>query len=104
MAENRRFRLRPKADKDLEEIYEYSYRAFGSARAERYIRDLSAAFHKLAKEPQRGMDYGHVRPHLLAYPVVSHVVFFKPSVDGITILRVLHKSMDCERHLSSFPS
>ena len=99
MPENRRFQLRPQADKDLESIYAYSYREFGSARAQRYIRDLSAAFRKLAAEPQLGMDYSHVRPHLMAYQVVSHVVFFKPSVDGITVLRVLHKSMDCERHL-----
>jgi toxin ParE1/3/4 len=99
MPENKKFRLRPKAEEDLENIYEYSYREFGSARADQYIRDLDAAFHKLADEPSLGSDYSHVHLNLMAYKVVSHVVFFKPSVDGITILRVLHKSMDYGRHL-----
>ena len=54
MSENKKFRLRPKAEEDLENIYEYSYREFGSARADQYIRDLDAAFHKLAVEPSLG--------------------------------------------------
>ncbi len=99
MPENKKFRLRPKAKEDIENIYKYSYREFGSARADQYIRDLDAAFHKLADEPSLGSGYSHVRPDLVAYRVVSHVVFYKPSVDGITILRVLHKSMDYGRHL-----
>lgn len=99
MPENKKFRLRPKADKDLENIYDYSFQEFGSARAERYIRDLDDAFHKLADEPSLGSNYSHVRPDLMAYRVVSHVVFFKPLVDGINILRVLHKSMDYRRHV-----
>jgi toxin ParE1/3/4 len=99
MPENRKFRIRPKADRDLEDIYEYSYQEFGGARADQYIRDLDAAFHKLADEPSLGSDYSHVRPDLMAYRVVSHVIFFKPSIDGITVLRVLHKSMDYGRHL-----
>ena len=99
MPENKKFRVRPKAEKDLENIYEYSYQEFGSARADQYIRDLDAAFHMLADEPSLGSDYGHVRPDLMAYRVVSHVVFFKSSVYGVTILRVLHKSMDYGRHL-----
>jgi toxin ParE1/3/4 len=99
MPPNKKFHIRPKADKDLVNIYEYSYQEFGDARADQYIRDLDAAFHKLADEPSLGSDYSHVRPGLMAYRVVSHVVFFRPSVYGITILRVLHKSMDYGRHL-----
>jgi len=99
MPENRGFRLRPKAAKDLENIYEYSDQEFGSTRADRYIRDLDTAFQKLAENPSLGLDYSHIRPGLLAYRVVSHVIFFKPSVYGITILRVLHQSMDYARHL-----
>lgn len=99
MPKNEKVRIRPKADKDLENIYEYSYQEFGSARADQYIRGLDAAFCKLADKPSLGRDYSHVRPDLMAYRIVSHVVFFKPSVDGITILRVLHKSMDYGRHL-----
>ncbi len=40
MSENKKFRLRPKAEEGLENIYEYSYREFGSARARGYIHAL----------------------------------------------------------------
>ena len=99
MLKNKKFRLQPKAIEDLEKIYEYSYQEFGNARAAQYIRDLDTVFHKLADEPTSSIDYSHVRPGLMAYRVVSHLVFFKSSIYGITILRVLHKTMDYERHL-----
>lgn len=99
MPQNNKFRLRPKAVEDLENIYEYSYQEFGSARADQYIRDLDTAFHKLADEPGLGSDASHIRPNLMVYRVVSHLIFFISSVYGINIIRVLHKSMDYERHL-----
>ncbi len=99
MPESKNVRLRPKADNDLKTIYEYSVQEFGSVRADQYIRELDVAFHKLADEPNLGRDSHHIRPGLLAYRVASHVIFFKPAVDGVTILRVLHKSMDYARHL-----
>jgi len=79
MDENKIFRLRPEAEHDLEKIYEYSVQEFGPERTERYIRDLNDAFSKLANEPSLGRNYDFVRPKLLAFNVVSHVVFFKPS-------------------------
>lgn len=100
MPNNKKIHIQPKATEDLENIYEYSLQEFGNARAEQYIRDLDSAFHKLARQPDLGSDYSHVRPNLLAYRVVSHIIFFKLSAYGITILRVLHKSMDYGRHIS----
>ena len=99
MGKSKSFRLRPKAEQDLEKIYEYSVQEFGNKRAELYIRDLNGAFKKLANEPNLGRDYRFVRTNLLAFNVASHVVFFKVSSVGITILRVLHRSMDYGRHL-----
>ncbi len=99
MEKNRAFRLRPEAEQDLEKIYEYSVQEFGSERAERYIRELNDAFNKIANERNSGRNYDFVRPDLLAFNVVSHVVFFKSSSFGITILRVLHRSIDYGRHL-----
>ena len=68
-------------------------------KAEQYIRDLDTAFHKLADQPGLGSDASYIHPNLMVYRVVSHLIFFKPSVYGINIIRVLHKSMDYGRHL-----
>ncbi len=99
MEKSKNFRLRPKAAQDLEQIYRYSIQEFGNERIERYIRDLNDAFSKLANEPNLGRDYDFVRSNLSAFNVVSHVIFFEISNPGITILRVLHRSMDYGRHL-----
>ncbi len=93
------FRLRPKAESDLENIYAYSYKEFGLSKAEQYIHDLSAAFQQLADDPDSGRDMSLIRKDVKVYPVNSHVFFFKPTSFGITIIRVLHKSMDYSSHL-----
>jgi len=72
---NKVFKLQPKADQDLTNIYHYSIQEFGEKRAERYIKDLSVSFEKLAVQPELGRDYSFVRTDLLAFAVVSHVIF-----------------------------
>lgn len=94
MLRNNNFRIQPKASQDLEDIYSYSYQEFGSIKANQYIRNLDIVFNKLVTDPKLGMDYSRVRDGLLAYRAVSHIIFFKREIDGITIIRVLHKSMD----------
>jgi toxin ParE1/3/4 len=99
MPKSRTINLRPKADTDLEDIFDYSVPKFGIARAEQYILDLNESFINLAKEPHIGKDYAHVRQELMGFPVVSHIVFFKYTNTQLNIIRVLHKSMDYSLHL-----
>lgn len=36
---------------------------------------------------------------LLSFPYLSHILYYVEQPHGITIIRVLHKRMDPERHL-----
>ena len=99
LGKSKAFQLKPKAQQDLENIYEYSVQEFGQNRAIQYIRDLNAAFIKVTNLPSLGQDYGFVRQDILAYRVVSHIIFYRVSAAGIIIIRVLHQSMDYARHL-----
>ena len=92
-------RLRPAADRDLQIIYRYSVKEWGNDRAERYIRDLSTAFQKLANNELKSTCADDLRAGLHSCRVVSHIVFFKQTDDGILVIRVLHKSMDYLKHL-----
>ena len=100
MPQTKIFHIRKTADKDLENIFIYSVEEFGIKRAEKYIDDLVLAFQTLANDYNLGRDCSHVRPNLYAWNVVSHVIYYKPTKDGISIYRVLHKSMDYKKHLS----
>ena len=92
------YKLTPRAIKDLEGIYTYSLRGWGAERADQYIHDVFSAFQKLADNDKIGRDYRHVRPSLYAFNVVSHEIFYKATSEGVTVIRVLHKSMDSRKH------
>ncbi len=92
-------KLKPKAYDDLTNIYQYSLKEFGQTKATAYIKSLDEAFNKLADNSNLGTDYSDIRPKLLAYLATSHIVFFKRSEQGITVLRVPHQSMDFNQHL-----
>ena len=84
------YRLRPKVEQDLEEIYLYSVQRFGLVRANQYIFDLEDAFEDLAQEPDLELDYREIKPGILGYLVVSHVVFYRIESSEILVIRVLH--------------
>ena len=91
--------IRPLAETDLEDIYSYSHQEFGDVRAVKYIQDLDDAFNKLAENPNLGGNADFIKKGLLNFQVVSHIVFFRVAESNISIIRVLHKSMDYQRHL-----
>ncbi len=100
MPHNNRFYVRKTADKDLDKIFVYSVENFGMKRAEQYINDIVTAFQNLAENYKQSRDCSHVRPNLYAWDVVSHVIFYKPTNDGVSIYRILHSSMDYKKHIN----
>ncbi|ALU46130.1 type II toxin-antitoxin system RelE/ParE family toxin [Pseudoalteromonas rubra] len=91
--------LKPRAEQDLERIFEYSYTEFGWQQAQQYISDLDQTFQTLAASTDLAINYDHVRPGLKAFPVGAHIVFFRATDTGIEVIRVLHQSMDYPRHV-----
>ena len=94
MSSNKQYLFKPRAEQDLEDIYDYTVGEFGEAQADRYIRNLFEAFQRLADTPGIARQRDEVRPGLRSYPVQGHIVFFRESGDGALIVRVLHQSMD----------
>ncbi len=99
MPNNKTFHVRKIADKDLEKILIYSIDHWGVVRAEQYVREIAESFQLLANDFTLGIDYSRIRPNIYAYRVVSHLIFYKPEKEGVSILRILHKSMDFKRHV-----
>jgi toxin ParE1/3/4 len=94
-----KYELSIAADRDLDEIYVYSYREFGEARADAYFLSLERCLEQLAEFPGIGQSIDQLRPGYLRFAHASHTVFFVKTDDGIRIIRVLHQRMDPERHL-----
>jgi len=93
------FVLSPRAQSDIDGIWDYTAERWSTAQAERYIHALHEAIKTIAADPQRGRSCERIRAGYRKYPVGSHVLFYRASADGIDVVRVLHQRMDFERHL-----
>ena len=93
------YRLKPAAQKDLSDIWDYTQANWGIEQAEKYTRDIQQAIETVADNPLRGRERPDVAPGYRSIPTGKHAVFFRVEPDGIVIVRILHESMDPGRHL-----
>jgi toxin ParE1/3/4 len=67
--------------------------------ARRYREEIDLALQKLSLVPNAGRPRPDLAPRLRSFVVASHIVFYVPRRGGITVVRLLHASMDVERAL-----
>lgn len=94
-----RFTLSPRAQADIEEIWNYTVDRWNVNQAEVYLRKIMAAIEAVADEPHLGRPCDEARAGYRKYPAASHVLFCRMTPDGVDIVRILHQRMDFERHL-----
>lgn len=92
-------RFSPAAQRDLEEILEYTVGEWGLEQAVSYIAAIDKACMDLAHAPELAQDASSIRPGYLRAYVERHVIYFRPEAWGIAVVRILHQRMDAPRHL-----
>ena len=97
---DKQYRLSPAAERDLEEIWLYTFNQWGLTQANRYTDDLLAAFQRLAAHPQHGQRVNHIRPGYRRSRVRRHAIYYRAFDYGIAVIRVLHDRMSPLRHLT----
>jgi toxin ParE1/3/4 len=93
------FVLRPHAQRDVEEIWDYTAEKWDSDQAEIYILSVKRTLEMLADDPRLGRACEEIRAGYRKHRTGSHIVFYRALNDGIEIVRILHQSMDCKRHM-----
>ncbi|MBA2520891.1 MAG: type II toxin-antitoxin system RelE/ParE family toxin [Chloroflexia bacterium] len=68
------FDLEPRAQVDLENIWDYTADHGDSVPADEYVGQITQACAELAAGTRSGRGMGIVRPHYFKHPVESHVV------------------------------
>ena len=96
------YRLRPKAEADLEDIWRYSASHWSDRQADSYIEAVLDALDLLAKEPLRGRP-ADFRQGYRKHPVRSHFIFYRQYGSQIDVVRILHQRMNVEPHLRDEP-
>lgn len=89
-----RYRMTVAAEKDLEEIYDYTSDKFGSSQAAKYLEELESLFHQIAENPNIGKTRDETKKGLRSFPKSSHLIFYRVLPDYIRIVRILHGSRD----------
>jgi toxin ParE1/3/4 len=89
----------PKAEADIVDIAEYTLENWGERQMVRYVEGLHERFIRLAAEPQTGRRREEVGRGYRSIVHGSHIVFYRPTVRDLFIVRVLHARMSPERHI-----
>ncbi len=97
------FHLTAQAKEDLKSIGRYTQETWGREQRNKYLAALDKCFHRLAENPGVGQSCEEIREGYRKLHEGRHMVFYRPVSGGIEIVRVLHGSMDTEKHLSETP-
>jgi toxin ParE1/3/4 len=93
--------LRPRAVRDLEQIWDYTVERWGAPQAERYVRAIRDTCTALANGEATGIDASDVAPTYRRLRAGRHVLFLRLQPNGdIDVVRILHERMDARSHLA----
>lgn len=82
------------ADKDLEDIFDYTIEHFGFEQAEKYLLEIEKIFNDIYLHPKSGKTRNEIKKGLYSFPKDNHIIFYRISDKHIYIVRVLHGSRD----------
>lgn len=94
-----RLRLSKLAYADLEAVYAYTVRRWGSNQADIYLRQLWDALEAIVETPERWRLRDRVYPGCRVCVAGRHAILYRLNEHGVEVARVLHGSMDLPRHI-----
>ena len=99
----RRIIVNPRADQDIDDQFAYLFEQVSLATAVRFLTATRQTFQQLAQTPDLGSLYEFQSPRLVGIRwwkvrgFKKHLVFYRPTDDGITVIRVLHAARNIAR-------
>ena len=94
-----RIRKSALAKKDLKGIWRGTLKKWGAKQADKYLDELDAGIERLKDNPKIGRSCDTLRTGYRALHINRHIVYYTLEPSLIRIIRVLHDSMDPDRHL-----
>lgn len=83
-----RAQFTPRASSDLDDIFDFIAKSSRSSAAN-VIEAIETKSYLLADFPEMGAPVEDLAPGLRSFTVGNHVIFYRPSKDGIEVIRVL---------------
>jgi toxin ParE1/3/4 len=95
--------LRPKAEVDLLEIWDFIFQGSNIERADAFVDRILATCNTLETFPEMGKARANLAPKLRSITEGNYLIFYQPTSKGIDIVRVLHGARDLEALLEDDP-
>lgn len=87
-----------KAEKDLEGIIDFTVYRWGRVQADAYITRLQQTLANVSAFPKTAKHRPELGNGIYSFPFQRHLMYFVISENYLTVLRVLHSSMDPHHH------
>jgi len=88
------YRLLKKAEKDIENIANYTIQRFGIKQARVYRDDLFKVFEMISEFPLIGSNHDHIQKNIRRHVHEYHSIYYRVDNNGITIYRILGPGED----------
>jgi toxin ParE1/3/4 len=87
------YRVSKKASAELDAIVIYTAERWGVRQAGKYLGEMESMFELLAGNPGMGRAAQSMGKTTRRIEQGSHVIFYRPTGQGIFVQRILHKTM-----------
>ena len=87
--------ISPEAHQDLLDIWLYIAED-STINADRFLDNLRAKSINLTEFTEMGIDRQELAKDLRSFPVDRYVLYYRPVIEGIELVRVLHGSRDSQ--------
>lgn len=88
------------ARKDIVDIGRFTSEKWGKRQRDKYLKQFDDAFKLLARQSDIGRDADDIKPGYKKFSQGSLVIFYRAGTESrIVVVRILHNSMDVDRHL-----
>ncbi|MBK8242083.1 MAG: type II toxin-antitoxin system RelE/ParE family toxin [Saprospiraceae bacterium] len=92
-----------KAQKDLINIWEYTFQKWSLEQADKYFNILVHGMNEICKNPDLGKSYEYIRKDYFGYNQKSHIIFYRIiNNETIEIIRILHQKMDLHNRIIGY--
>lgn len=93
------YKLLPKAERDLEDIWLYTAQEWGAEQAMTYVDELNASFQNLNEHIKFSRLKTEFTPPVYICRCNHHLIVYLENDDYIAVVRVLHEKMDIDGQL-----
>jgi len=91
--------LTPKAEHDLEKIFQFTMNSWGLKQAEKYQDELYAGMQLILENVFIGKIYSHSELHYRKFHINRHLIFYRIDENVCVVVRILHDRMDLKRYI-----